>query len=242
MSTTCLAVAALTASMPSRAELTANASVTNNYIWRGLTQTTNESAVQGGVDYAHENGFYAGTWVSNVSYFSDDEFSYENDLYLGYAGEAEGFSYDLGYLYYNYDSNGGFDFSEIYGTLGFGNLGLSLFLLAHTEADEAPGQDFGFGQTYYASVDYAVPLQSGTEIGFHAGYHAGDFSEAFNGVGDDYFDYNVSISRGGFSFMVTGTNLGHDDDNDGFEDFSSQPARDNDNIKFVASYSVEFEL
>ena len=28
----------------------ANAGVTNNYIWRGLTQTENGAAVQGGID------------------------------------------------------------------------------------------------------------------------------------------------------------------------------------------------
>ena len=33
-------------------EWSANASMTSNYIWRGLTQTENEAAVQGGIDYA----------------------------------------------------------------------------------------------------------------------------------------------------------------------------------------------
>ena len=37
-------------------EWSANASMTSNYIWRGLTQTENESAVQGGIDYAADNG------------------------------------------------------------------------------------------------------------------------------------------------------------------------------------------
>ncbi|GIR71369.1 MAG: hypothetical protein CM15mP74_26200 [Halieaceae bacterium] len=38
-------------------EWSANASMTSNYIWRGLTQTENEAAVQGGIDYAADNGF-----------------------------------------------------------------------------------------------------------------------------------------------------------------------------------------
>ncbi|MEM6544911.1 MAG: TorF family putative porin, partial [Pseudomonadota bacterium] len=62
-------------------DLTANASVTNNYIWRGLTQTENESAVQGGIDYAADSGFYVGTWVSNVNYGAGDVYSYEHDIY-----------------------------------------------------------------------------------------------------------------------------------------------------------------
>ena len=91
--------------------------MTNNYLWRGLTQSINEAAIQGGVDYADESGFYIGTWASNVSYDSDDAYSYEHDVYFGYAGEAEGFSYDIGYLYYNYDSNAGYDFGEVYGSV-----------------------------------------------------------------------------------------------------------------------------
>jgi len=38
------------------------------------------------------------------------------------------------------------------------------------------------------------------------------------------------------------TSLSTDDDGDGFEDYASQPARDNDEIKFVVSYGVDFEL
>ncbi|GEA10027.1 hypothetical protein KUL49_04020 [Alteromonas sp. KUL49] len=73
--------ATLMTALPTYAEVTANAAVANNYIWRGLTQTTNEPAVSGGIDYASESGFYAGTWASNVSYESDDIYSYEHDVY-----------------------------------------------------------------------------------------------------------------------------------------------------------------
>jgi hypothetical protein len=38
------------------------------------------------------------------------------------------------------------------------------------------------------------------------------------------------------------TSLGDDDDGDGFEDYASMPARDNDEIKFVVSYGIDFEL
>ena len=94
--------------------LSGNVSVTNNYIWRGLTQTMNEAAVQGGIDYASDSGFYAGTWASNVKYEESDAYSYEHDVYFGFAGEAGDISYDVGYLYYNYDENAGYDFGEVF--------------------------------------------------------------------------------------------------------------------------------
>lgn len=239
-STLCAAV--LLASAPSYAELTANASVTNNYLWRGLTQSINEGAIQGGVDYSHESGFYAGTWTSNVSYDSDDVYSYEHDMYFGFAGEAGGMSYDVGYLYYNYDENAGFDFGEVYGTLGFGNFSASLYLLANAEPDEAPGQDFGFAKATYAALDYVIPLASGAEIGLHVGHHEGDFADAFNGITDGYFDMNVSLAKDGFTFTISDTTLGSDDNGDGIEDYASMGTRDNDEIKFVVSYGVDFTL
>ncbi|WP_137168304.1 TorF family putative porin [Salinimonas lutimaris] len=216
-------------------DLSANVSVTNNYIWRGLTQTTNEPAVQGGIDYSHDSGFYAGTWASNVQYGADDVYSYEHDLYFGFAGESGDISYDVGYLYYNYDAEAEFDFAEIYGTVGYGAFSATLYLLAHTEADEAEGQDFGFGKASYISLDYATEIMSGTELGLHVGHHQGDFAEAFNGLTESYNDWAVSLSKDGFSFAITGTDMDSDEP-------AAMGGYDNDEIKFVVSYGIDIQL
>ena len=89
--------AATMASSAALADVTANIGVTSNYLWRGVTQTANESAVSGGLDYSHESGAYIGTWVSSLG-----GYQYENDVYLGYAGEASDISYDIGYILYRY--------------------------------------------------------------------------------------------------------------------------------------------
>jgi uncharacterized protein (TIGR02001 family) len=238
---------ALLIAAPSHAEVTANASVTNNYLWRGLTQTMNEAAVQGGVDWTDTSGLYAGTWVSNVGFDPGDVYSYENDLYFGYAGESQGLTYNIGYLYYNYDQKAHFDFGELHGSLGYGNFTANLFLLTNTQADEKdfPGTNWDFKafKTYYVSGDYTIPLASGTKIGLHAGYYNdGDFSKAFNGVGDSYMDFNVSVAKDGFTFLVSKTTLGQDDDSDGVVDYASMPTRANDEVKFVLAYRVDFKL
>lgn len=214
-------------------ELSANASVTNNYIWRGLTQTENNSAVQGGIDYADDSGFYVGTWVSNVNYGPSDVYSYEHDIYAGYGFDAGGISWDIGYLYYNYDKEAEFDFGEVYVTAGIGGFSASAYVLTNTEADEAPGQDFGAGGTYYLSADYGFEVGDGIGIGLHVGYHDGDFAEAFNGSDGGYYDYNISLSKGGFGFMLTDTNVSGPAAEGGF---------DNDQYKVVVSYSVDIEL
>ncbi len=226
------------------AEFSGNIGISNNYIWRGLTQTNDEPAISGGLDWAHDSGFYIGTWVSNVQYASDDAFSYEHDMYAGYAGEYNGVSYDIGYLYYNYNEEAKFDFSEIYGSLGYGGFSITAFIFAHTQAEESAGlttanvgrnYDYGFGETYYISLDYgfAIPNLEGWEGGLHVGYHDGDFVDGFNFANGvfEYLDWNASIAKGGFSFMISGTDLDASD---------TGPSLNNDDLKFVVGYSVDF--
>lgn len=233
----CAATVMALISSPSLAQLSANAGITNNYLWRGLTQSNNEAAVSGGLDYAHESGFYAGTWASNVEYASDDTYSYEHDIYFGFSGGDE-LSYDVGWLYYNYDEINKFDFHEVYGTLGYGGFSATAYILAGTEATEGPAigggiQDFGFGQAYYLSFDYGFELENGVGISLHAGRHDGDFNEAFNGTPGSYTDYSISFAIDSFSFTISDTDL---------SDAGSSDWLDNDAMKFVVSYSMDFEL
>ena len=156
-------------------------------------------------------------------------------MYLGYAGEASGISYDVGYLYYNYDAEANFDFAEVYASVGYEGFSATLYLLAHTEADEAEGQDFGFAEASYISLDYGFALESGTEIGLHVGHHQGDFAEAFNGLTESYNDWGVTVSKDGFSFMVSGTTMDSDEP-------AATGGFDNDEIKFTVGYSMDFTL
>ena len=249
------AVAMLMASTGAHAEVTANAAVSNNYLWRGLTQSENDPSISGGFDYANESGFYIGTWVSNVSYLDSDPFSYEHDIYFGYSGGTDTFTYDFGYLYYNYDSLAKFDFGEIYGTLGYGDFSVTAYILANTEAEEGNKpfgagelQDFGFGEAYYLSLDYGVALADDLGLAFHVGQHSGDFAEAFNGVTESYLDYSISLTKGNFAFTISDTDL----DPLAFDDSGSYildpnltnewSGNDNGSVKFVVSYSMDLGM
>jgi len=106
------------ADAPEVSPITANVTVASNYIYRGLTQTNNKPAIQGGFDYAHESGFYVGNWNSNISWISDEygvasksatvSAPIEMDFYAGYKKEliGEGFASDLGVLQYYYSNAG----------------------------------------------------------------------------------------------------------------------------------------
>ncbi len=57
-------VAATGVSAPAFAGATGNVGVFSDYIFRGISQTGGAAAVQGGLDYSHASGLYAGTWIS----------------------------------------------------------------------------------------------------------------------------------------------------------------------------------
>src|SRR5436190_22836171 len=92
---------------------TGNVGLFSQYVFRGISQTNEKPAVQGGFDLGHKSGFYAGTWASNISWISDGtsgnppgstaSASLEWDFYGGYKGSLPAdFGYDLGALYYYY--------------------------------------------------------------------------------------------------------------------------------------------
>lgn len=86
---------------------TGNLNLVSEYRYRGISQTNNKPAVQGGFDYSHASGVYVGTWASNVSWLSDGgggtvSNSLEWDIYGGYKGAVGDFGYDVGLLYYYY--------------------------------------------------------------------------------------------------------------------------------------------
>jgi uncharacterized protein (TIGR02001 family) len=89
--------------------LTGNVGFFSQYIFRGLTQTNRDPALQGGFDYAHKSGFYAGTWASNISWLKDGQppayrsgGSLEWDFYGGWKPTFGDFTFDIGTLYYYY--------------------------------------------------------------------------------------------------------------------------------------------
>jgi len=63
----------------------ANITAASQYISRGFQQTWGKPALQGGLDYNHANGFYAGTWVSTLSDHFIRDASVEWDVYTGYS-------------------------------------------------------------------------------------------------------------------------------------------------------------
>jgi uncharacterized protein (TIGR02001 family) len=170
-------VASVLASAPAMAELSANVAVTSNYVFRGFTQTDDGAALQGGLDYAHETGLYAGVWGSNV------DKGLEYDLYAGYAGSVGDFGYDLAYLTYNYTDSDFYDgmFKEFKVAGSYGPVIVAYYI----------GQETAFDTDYtYLDLGASFDLPMEATLGLHYGIFDPDVAGQ-----DNVNDYSVSVGK-----------------------------------------------
>ena len=177
----------------SNAELTANVGWVNQYIFRGFYQE--ESSASGGVDYAHDSGFYAGIWAADVGRGATggNGAGLEYDLYFGYSGsfgESGGFTVGwTGYYYTEDDLSEPTVFDDEYTEI---NLGISYGIFS---IDYADGEAGGFGSSSdYTFTSVAISPEKGPYYSYNTwGDQAnGDFIEI--GYGWSGMDLDFSIA------------------------------------------------
>ncbi len=196
------ATGVLLAAGTAQAELSATVTATSDYDFRGITQSAQDPALQIGVDWAHESGFYLGAWASNVDFDGGEGFesdsNVEVDLIAGYSGSiTEDLGYDVGLTYYAYLPSGDrINYAEVYAGLSQGIFSGMVWY--------APDYVNSGDSAWYLEGNAEVPLPW-WELGLnlHLGYSTGDAWDEDNGV-DSYFDYSVGIGRsfGDFDFEV----------------------------------------
>lgn len=116
-----LSLGALSLSLPFAAQaeeapapaytITSNIGVFSQYIFRGISYTQENPAVQGGFDFAHESGAYLGIWGTNVSDLALSNATGEIDVYGGFAKTYGDWTFDVGFLQFifpggKYDPSG----------------------------------------------------------------------------------------------------------------------------------------
>ncbi|CAA6806942.1 MAG: Unknown protein [uncultured Sulfurovum sp.] len=199
------AVAASTITMTTSAmaevEVSANVSATNNYVWRGMSQTNNQAAVQGGLDLSL-GGFYLGTWLSNVDFSGGaGAGDTEVDGYAGYAGEIEGLGYDLGYIKYGYLDSPMGNFDEAY-------LGLSYdFGAVSVGATYSMGIDDFRGTTTevpdYVAVEASIPVVQDYSLDLGYGDYDTFGSNYSVGLSKSFDKVDFSIAYSSFDHETT---------------------------------------
>jgi uncharacterized protein (TIGR02001 family) len=109
---------------PKPVTVTGSVALVSDYRFRGVSQSDEEAAVQGGVTVAHRSGLYAGAWASNLAGWGTfGGANLELDLVGGYKRPLAGGTVDIGLTWYMYPggaSNTDFaePFAKLSGTLG----------------------------------------------------------------------------------------------------------------------------
>lgn len=221
-------------------DLSGNVALVSDYVWRGISQTDEDPAVQGGFDAAHDLGFYAGVWGSNVDFNDGDEASVEIDLYGGFGKTFDNkVSIDVGVIRYAYPSANDaleYDFTEFY--LGAGYTFDPVSLRAKYSFTPDYSASLADDSASYLEGNADVSLPEGFVLSGHLGYSFGDhFENVGHTVGsgnlDSYADYSLGVSKElagfGLSLAVTGV------DGDG-EDYFGRLADD----RILAKVSRKF--
>ncbi|MDQ8020264.1 MAG: TorF family putative porin [Moraxellaceae bacterium] len=198
--------------------VTGNLAFVNNYFYRGLTQTDDKPALQGGFDYAHTSGFYLGTWATNVSWLdASGKSSLEWDVYGGYKLAVGPVTLDFGALQYFYPG------SQVEGATDADTLELyaaATWKWFTAKYSYAVTDLFGVTDSegsYYPELNFSADVGAGFIAAAHVGrqhiengtsyndWKLGVSKEVFSGftVGAYYVDTDISKPRGLISISKT---------------------------------------
>jgi len=214
----------LAVTVTAHAEFSGTALLATDYVFRGISNTDGDPAIQGSMDYEHESGVYAGVWGSNVKFRENagsdttvQEATIEIDYYGGFASEFDvGIGWDLGALYYTYPgSESDFDYNywEALGALGYAFEEVTLAPEVGVELYYSPDYFGSSGNATYAAamLDLSLPMD------FGAGFSVG--KQWFHDDSDlNYTDWKIGLTKElqGFDLEVayTDTNLSKSDCDD----------------------------
>lgn len=163
-----------------------NLALTSDYVFRGVSQTLREPALQGGLDYSFgDSGFYVGAWGSNVD-FGEGGPDIEVDTYVGWnADVSDTLNLDILLTRYNYvgsqDWYGDIDYNELIGTLTWNEM--LAFQLAYTNDYAQSGES----STY---VNVTGSWEVGNGFNFAAGIGRTDFEDS-----EGYTDWKLGVNR-----------------------------------------------
>ena len=193
----------------------ANVSLTSEYYFRGLSQTDDAPAIQGGFDYevplAKPVALYLGVWGSNVDFNEGagvDGATIEIDYYGGLKGNVgdSGVSWDVGFIYYSYpgaDSSLDYDFWEAQAALGY-DFGIASVTASVNYSPENFGES---GAAFYPklAVDVPVPGVKGLALSGHVAKQFIDQEAVFGSP--DYLEWNFGVGYSvlGFDLAVNYT-------------------------------------
>ena len=178
----CSAAVLALAGAASAQEISFNLGATTDYVWRGASQSDEEPAFSGGVDFTFGQ-FYAGTWASTVDF--GDGTDGEWDFYLGVTPSGLGFDWDLGVTFYTYvgdPSGSDYNFTEFKVTAERSDGPVTWGGEVHV----SPEFTGGVGEAVYAQGNLAYEVAPNLSVSGAVGHQWVDTG--------DYFNWNAGVS------------------------------------------------
>lgn len=189
----------LLASGVALADVSYNAAVTSDYRFRGISQSSKDPAISGGIDFSDKSGFYLGTWASTIDFGPASDANVELDLYGGYRFTGAGINWDAGLIYYGYPGSKSSEKLPFTEASIAGTYGPVTIKYAYTGDYTGPTTN----SASYISAGAGIDLGSGYSLGLSVGRSSGSaIKETF---GDAYTDIKVGVSKdfAGFNFDLS---------------------------------------
>lgn len=202
------------------AEVSANVSLTTDYVFRGISLSDNNPAIQGGFDWSNDS-FYAGVWGSSLTEGT------EIDLYGGWTPSTGPVTWDIGLVGYFYpgldDDTAELDYFE---GLVAGEFSLTEQVTLGGGVYYSPDNTLNTGDATYYEINGAYAVSDA--LGFSAAYGNQTIEDPDGAPGgseeDDYSTWNI-----GGTYALHGFSLDlryHDNDIDAgsaIEDYTTGP-------------------
>jgi uncharacterized protein (TIGR02001 family) len=189
-----------------------NVAVVSDYRFRGVSMSGGDPAIQGGVDIAHDSGFYVGTWGSSIDGGGGPYGEMELDVYGGWSGDVTpGVTLDVGLLYYLYpagDDIGGVDvptdYFEPYASVSttLGPVSAKLGAAYAWEQNALGGDD-----NLYVYTDWSLGIpNTPVTIDAHLGYTDGVLAPPYvaGSADDSGLDWSIGASMPVYGNLTAG--------------------------------------
>lgn len=191
---------------PTPVTFSGSVAVVSDYAFRGVSQTLEDIAVQGGITGASTAGLYLGLWGSSLNFgeaTAADRAHTEIDAFGGLKRNVAGVDADLGFVYYAYPgTTDSYDYNFLELALG----------LSRAFSGVSTGAKVAFSPDYFAasgsatylsgSLGFAVPSAPVSLLGT-LGHQSIEENAAFGTP--DYTDWSAgaSLSAAGVSIGIT---------------------------------------
>lgn len=199
------ATAAFAGQASAEASFSGNVALTSDYVFRGISQSDSDIAIQGGFDYSNALGgfdVYAGVWGSSIDFGIDG--TVEVDVYAGIKPTLGPVTLDfgvIGYFYPGMDDSFEADMWEF-----------------KAAASITPAEGFSLGGALYYAPDFT--FTAGDESGLYAEINGGfafsdtvsvsgafgqqsvDLANYYGAAGDEYTTWNIGLTAAIYGFSA----------------------------------------